>query len=62
MQPKPLTKMTVHELRGLANARGIPGRSEMKKADLIDALQEQTLQDQIDDLKRRVTALEGGEE
>lgn len=52
-------KMSVVELRRLAISRGLPGRSEMRKAELIDALQEDSLQEQINELRERVERLEG---
>jgi hypothetical protein len=59
MDREDLTKKNVVELRRLAALRMIPGRSEMKKEHLIDALSEYSLEERVRRLEARVSALEG---
>lgn len=53
-----LTAKSVVELRQMAATRMIPGRSEMNKVQLIDALAEYTLEERVRRLEGRVSALE----
>lgn len=53
-----LGKTTV-ELRKMAAQRNLPGRSEMNKHELVDALEAQpTLEERVQALESRVSALE----
>jgi len=50
--------MPVRDLRKLAAQRGIPGRSEMNREGLVEALSASTLLERVERLEERVQALE----
>lgn len=58
MEREDLARKSVLELRKMAAVRMIPGRSEMNKAELIDALSEYGLEERVRRLEGRVSALE----
>ena len=53
-----LSQMTVDELRHLARQKQIPGRGEMNKAQLVEALSELNLSARVASLEERVRSLE----
>lgn len=53
-----LNTMTVDDLRHLARRKRIPGRGEMNKAQLVEALDEANLSARVADLEDRVSSLE----
>lgn len=58
MAEKDLIDMTVDELRKLAAQRGIPGRAEMRKSDLVSMLSKDRETMMGEPLEERVRRLE----
>jgi hypothetical protein len=61
MELEKISSLSVRELRQQAASRMIPGRSEMNKSELVNALSEYSLEERIRRLEARVSALESSD-